>query len=55
MHIWSYIGIITVIFVALTFIKRLGKGLPVLELMLLIAGLQWVIGPIIEYGSPSKH
>ena len=55
MGIWTYIGIAFVIFIAYTFIKRLGKGLPVLELMLLIAGLQWVIGPVIEYAAPSMH
>ncbi|WP_178990241.1 hypothetical protein [Winogradskyella schleiferi] len=52
---WSYIGVGMVAFVAYCFVKRLGKGLPVIELMLLIAGLQWVIGPIIEYVSPSTH
>ncbi len=44
-----------VLFVAYTFVKRLGKGLPMLELMLLIAGLQWIIGPILEYASPLMH
>jgi len=52
---WSYIGIASVLVIAFTFIKRLGKTLPILELMLLIAGLQWIIGPIIEYASPSMH
>ncbi|WP_179022250.1 hypothetical protein [Winogradskyella forsetii] len=55
MEIWSYIGIASVLLVAYKFLKRLGKGLPVLELMLLIAGLQWIIGPLIEYASPSLH
>ncbi|NRD20822.1 hypothetical protein HNV08_12265 [Winogradskyella eckloniae] len=55
METWSYIGVATVIYVAYKFIMRLGKGLPILELMLLIAGLQWIIGPIIEYASPSTH
>ncbi|RXJ46054.1 hypothetical protein [Gelidibacter gilvus] len=55
MGFWSYIGLITVIYVAYKFVKRLGKGLPVLELMLLIAGLQWIVGALIEYRSPSMH
>lgn len=55
MEFWSYIGIITVSYVAYKFVMRLGKGLPVLELMLLIAGLQWIVGAIIEYRSPSMH
>jgi len=53
--IWTYIGVIFVILLAYIFIKRLGTGLPVLELMLLIAGLQWIIGPVIEYASPGLH
>ena len=55
MGLWSYMGIALVILVAYRFLRRLGKGLPVLELMLLIAGLQWIIGPLIEYASPSMH
>lgn len=55
MGIWSYIGIGIVILVVYRFFKQLGKGLPILELLLLIAGLQWVVGPIIEYTSPSAH
>jgi hypothetical protein len=52
---WSYIGIAMVLYVAYTFVKRLGKTVPVLELMLLIAGAQWIIGPLIEYASPGLH
>ncbi len=55
MGFWSYIGILLVIFSAYKFLIRLGKALPVLELMLLIAGLQWIVGPLIEYASPSLH
>ncbi|TXE09285.1 hypothetical protein ES711_04980 [Gelidibacter salicanalis] len=55
MDIWSFIGVGFVCYIAFIFIKRLGQGLPILELMLLIAGLQWIIGPLIEYGSPNLH
>lgn len=55
MGVWSYIGIIAVVFVAIKFIKQIGKGLPILELMLLVAGLQWIVGPLIEYAWPSMH
>lgn len=55
MEVWSYIGVVAVIFIAIIFIKSLGKELPVLELMLLVSGLQWIIGPVIEYLSPSLH
>lgn len=55
MSLWSLVGIITVIVVFNDFVNRLGKGIPILELMLLIAGLQWIIGPIIEYNFPTNH
>lgn len=55
MGFWTYIGITALVFVAYKFLIRIGKGLPVLELMLLIAGLQWILGPLIEYSSPSGH
>ena len=52
---WSIIGLITVIYVFSIFIKRLGKTLPVLELLLLIAGLQWIVGSFIEYRTDFLH
>ncbi|WP_053990063.1 hypothetical protein [Mangrovimonas sp. TPBH4] len=55
MEMWSYIGIGVVLLVALRFVRQLGKTIPILELMLLIAGLQWIVGPLIEYASPSLH
>jgi hypothetical protein len=55
MDFWSIVGFIVVLFVFIRFVKRLGEGLPIIELMLLIAGLQWVIGPLIEYTYPTFH
>lgn len=55
MELWSIIGILSVGIVAYKFTMQLGKGLPILELMILIAGLQWIVGPLIEYASPSMH
>ncbi|WP_434037653.1 hypothetical protein [Formosa sp. 4Alg 33] len=52
---WTLIGCLSVIYLAVLFVKRLGKSVPILELMTLIAGLQWIIGPIIEYANPSNH
>lgn len=51
MNLITFIGIVVVIYVAVVFFKGLGKRLPILELMLLIAGLQWIIGPFIEFSS----
>lgn len=55
MEFWSLFGILLVVFVFYTFITRLGDSIPVLELMLLISGLQWVIGPFIEYNFSNLH
>lgn len=55
MEIWTIIGVIFVIIVFSIFTKQLGKSIPILELMLLVAGLQWIIGPLIEYVSPTFH
>lgn len=51
MNLLALLGIGLVAYIAITFFRALGKQLPILELMLLIAGLQWIIGPIIEYNS----
>jgi hypothetical protein len=52
---WTIIGIIAVIFVFYKFITALGKHLPILELMLLIAGMQWILGAAIEYQTAFSH
>lgn len=55
MEIWTLIGLLSVGFVFYIFTKELGRTLPILELMLLVAGLQWIVGPYIEYLNPSFH
>jgi hypothetical protein len=55
MDFWSLIGLLAVGVIGTKFVLQLGKSLPVLELMLLLAGLQWIIGPLIEYNAPSFH
>ncbi|WP_179333436.1 hypothetical protein [Winogradskyella costae] len=55
MVIWSYVGVIVVLWVLYRFLKRLGVGIPILELLLLISGLQWVVGAFIEYRTSFEH
>lgn len=55
MDFWTIIGLLTLLFVAFVFLKQLGKSIPILELMLFIAGAQWILGPTIEYNAPSLH
>ena len=52
---WSFIGGILVLFIFIRFINQIGKSFPVIELMLLIAGVQWIVAPIISYRSNLDH
>lgn len=52
---WFILGLGSVIFALFKFLKQLGVSIPIIELMLLIAGLQWIIGPIIEYSTSYEH
>lgn len=51
----SFFGILVFCYVFFFFSKELSRSIPVLETMLLIAGLQWIIAPIIEYSFPGDH
>ena len=55
MNLWSIIGIGILLVVLWKFFRELGRSFPVLEFLLLIAGLQWIIGPINSYGSSVQH
>ncbi len=55
MGFWSVIGILAVLYVGFRFVTGLGHRIPILELLLLIAGMQWIIGPVIEYQSTFEH
>ncbi|WP_405606319.1 hypothetical protein [Polaribacter sp. Asnod1-A03] len=49
MYFWSILGVLFVAFTAVRFFNEIGKSLPVIELMLLIAGLQWIVGAYNSY------
>jgi len=55
MDFWTIIGLLCLIWVSFEFIKQLGHSIPVMELMLFIAGMQWILGPNIEYYAPGLH
>jgi hypothetical protein len=42
-------GVAIALYVSLSFFDKLSYTLPVKQLLLFIAGLQWIVGPIIEY------
>ena len=47
--VYSYLGILLFLYVALDFFRSLSKSIPVKQLMVLIALLQWVIAPLLSY------
>jgi hypothetical protein len=51
----SAIGIGLFCYLALTLIDELGRGLPVDSLILFIASLQWIAGPVMAYAGWSNH
>jgi len=53
--IMSAAGLGWCLFLFLLFVIRLGQGFPVLELMLLMAALQWIVGAKISYVSEFEH
>lgn len=55
MNGYSIFGIIIYILVLRALFLNLGKTVPILEIILAIAGLQWIIAPLIEYYIPQNH
>ena len=55
MEAFSILGISLVCYIFYKFLSEIGSTLPIIEFMLLISGLQWIIGPIIEYNTPYEH
>lgn len=52
---WSLLGVILVCYIFIVFLITIGESIPFLEFMLLVSGLQWIIGPLIEYNTPFEH
>lgn len=53
--LFSSLGLALTAFLLSLFVERLGKGFPLLELLLSIAALQWLLGPYLDYRSSEKH
>ncbi len=52
---WTAIGIGLTSYNVLNVIDEMGEQIPVLELMLTMACLQWILGPFFEYGATTHH
>lgn len=55
MSIYTILGLFLAIIISWFFFKEIGKTIPVLQIMLFIAALQWVVGPVISYTLEVKH
>lgn len=51
----SIVGISFTVFVFLDFVKKLGHTIPITELIVLIASLQWIVGASISYNIGVDH
>ncbi len=49
------IGVGVSLFIFLRLLMQMNRTLPVLEIMLTMAAFQWIIGPIIDYKTPTTH
>lgn len=52
---WTAIGLILVVFVFLLYVNRLKNAIPVIELMLLVAALQWIFGAHQSFNYEFQH
>lgn len=55
MNFWSLVGLLLVFFIAWRFVKALGSSVPIMEMLLLIAVLQWILGPYLSYFNNYTH
>jgi hypothetical protein len=54
-YFWTAIGIGFTLFLGLNLIDQMGKKIPIVELMVTLAGLQWIVGPYLDYNKPFQH
>lgn len=54
-NIWTSLGLSLFIYLLGDFIWKIGYFLPIPELLVLVAALQWIVGPWIDYITPETH
>ena len=52
---WTALGLAYCAYIVIDFTKKLGNSLPIPETMLMIAAMQWILGPWIDYITPETH
>lgn len=54
-YYWSSLGLILTVLLFWDFTRKCGDTIPIPELMVLFAALQWIIGPYIDYLNDFEH
>jgi len=52
---WTSFGLAFTGYIFLKLLDDLGRTIPIVELMTSLASLQWILGPVIEYGREEHH
>ncbi|MBR8535730.1 hypothetical protein KDU71_09200 [Carboxylicivirga sediminis] len=53
--LWSSIGLGLAAYFFMDLLSKMGKNIPIIELMATMAALQWIVGPFIDYHNDSYH
>jgi hypothetical protein len=54
-YFWTSVGMAFTIYIFITLIDKMGKKIPIIELIAALASLQWILGPFIEYNKEFHH
>lgn len=54
-YFWSSIGLSITLYFTLRVIEQMGNTIPIPNLMITIASLQWILGPFIDYHNGTTH
>lgn len=54
-YIWTALGLLFCVYIFTNFVEKTGKIIPIKELLILIASLQWILGPYIDYSNGMTH
>ena len=54
-YFWSAAGLTITGYYTLRLIKNMGNNIPILDLMIVLASLQWILGPFIDYHNGITH
>ena len=54
-YIWSAFGLSLSVYYTYKLVRDMGKTIPILDLMIVMAALQWIVGAYIEYNNDVTH